>query len=234
MYPLLALLAISSTYAITLTRKYSSSRLPYLLFALLSVAGLYTHYEYVFVLAAQSIYIWLAATLGRRNKFSWSVTQGAVVVAFLPWLVIGFAQRQTSQEIIAWARGPLSPGMMIAEIASRMTRLISVPEAPLGWLSVVVAYGLLVCGLISLRTRRPTLFLLALWIVFPLGGIVMLDYVLGTRAIGIMRYWIIVAPSVYLLIAVGVDNLNNRGAQILLLTHTRWFSIFDCPADRAR
>jgi hypothetical protein len=218
MYPLLALIAISSTYAITLTRKYPSSRLPYILFAVLSVAGLYTHYEYVFLLAAQSIHIWIASTPGRRNKFSWLVTQAAVVAAFLPWLVIGLAQRQSSREIIAWVRGPLSPSIIIAEIASKMTRLISVPEAPVGWLSVFVAYGLFACGLISLRSRRPTLLLLVLWILFPLGGIVLLDYVLGTRAIGIMRYWLIVAPAIYLLMAVGLNNIHNRGAQILLLT----------------
>ena len=218
MYPLLALLAIASTYALTLTRKYSSSRLPYVLFAVLSLAGLYTHYEYVFLFAAQTIYIWIASSLGRQKKFFWLVTEGAIVAAFAPWLLIGLAQSRTSREIIAWARGPLSPQMMIAEIVSKMTRLISVPEAPLGWLSVVAAYGLLVCGLASLRTRRSTLVLLGLWIVFPLAGIVFLDYVLGTRAIGIMRYWIIVAPAVYLLIAVGVDNLKYRAVQIMLIT----------------
>jgi len=45
-----------------------------------------------------------------------------------------------------------------------------------------------------------------------------LDHLLGTRAIGIMRYWIIVAPAIYLLIAVGVQNLNSRAAQMLLIT----------------
>jgi hypothetical protein len=217
MYPLLALIAISSTYAITLARRHSSSRLAYILFAVLSVAGLYTHYEYFFLLAAQTVYIWVASTLGRRNKFSWLLTEAAIAAAFLPWLLIGLAQRQTSNEIIAWARGSLSAGMILAEILSKMTRLISVPEAPLGWLSVVVAYGLLISGLISLRSRRPTLLLLTLWIVLPLTGIVLMDYLLGTRAISIMRYWIIVAPAVYLLIAAGVDNLNHRGAQILLI-----------------
>ncbi len=218
MYPLLALLAIASTYAITLTRKYSSSRLPYILFAVLSVAGLYTHYEYVFFLAAQSIYIWVASPLGRQKKVFWLVTEGAIVAAFAPWLVIGLAQSRTSQEIIAWARGPLSPEMVIAEVASKLTRLMSVPEAPLGWVSVVAAYGLLVWGLISLRTERPKLWLLGLWTVLPIAGILFLDRLLGTRAIGIMRYWIIVAPAVYLLIAVGVQNLNNRAAQVLLVT----------------
>jgi len=147
MYPLLALLAIASTYAITLARKYSSSRLPYVLFAVLSVAGLYTHYEYVFFLAAQNIYIWIASPLGRQKKFSWLVTQVAIVAALAPWVVVGLAQSRTSPEIIAWVRGPLSPQLVIAEIASKLTRLMSVPEAPLGWLSVVAAYAFSVCGL---------------------------------------------------------------------------------------
>ncbi|MEO7970013.1 MAG: glycosyltransferase family 39 protein [bacterium] len=218
MYPLLALLAIASTYAITLARKYSSSRLPYILFAVLSVAGLYTHYEYVFVLAAQSVYIWIASPLGRAKKFYWFVTEGAVVAAFSPWLLIGLAQSRTSQQIIAWARGPLSPEMVIAEIFSKLTRLMSVPEAPLGWVSVVAAYGLVLWGLLSLRFQRATLWLLCLWIVFPIAGILFLDHLLGTRAIGIMRYWIVIAPAVYLLIAVGVQNLNSRTAQLVVVT----------------
>ncbi len=217
MYPLLALLAIASTFAITLARKHSSSRLPYVLFAVLSIAGLYTHYEYVFFFAAQSFYIWVVSPLGRQKKFPWLVTECAIVAAFFPWVLIGIAQSRTSPEIIAWVRGPLSTEMVLTEIVSKLTRLISVPEAPFGWVSVIVAYGLLVLGALSLRFHRSTLWLLCAWIVFPITGVVFLDHLLGTRAIGIMRYWIIIAPAVYLLLAVGVQKINNKLAQIALV-----------------
>jgi hypothetical protein len=107
--------------------------------------------------------------------------------------------------------------MVLTEVASKFTRLISVPEAPLGWVSVIVAYGLLVLGLLSLRFHRPTFWLLCAWIVFPIAGIVFLDQLLGTRAIAIMRYWIIVAPAAYLLLSAGVLNLKRRPAQIALI-----------------
>jgi hypothetical protein len=217
MYPLLALLAIASTYAIALARKHSSSRWPYVLFAVLSIAGLYTHYEYVFFFAAQSFYIWVASPLGREKKWAWLIAQGATLAAFFPWVLIGLAQRRTSPEIIAWVRGPLSAGMVLAEIVSKLTRLISVPEAPLGWVSVIVAYGLLGLGVLSLRYHRQTLCLLGAWIVFPIAGVVFLDHLLGTRAIGIMRYWIIIAPAVYLLLAAGVQKINNKPAQVVLV-----------------
>jgi hypothetical protein len=217
MYPLLALLAIASTWAITLARKRSSSRLPYVLFAVLSIAGLYTHYEYVFFFAAQTFYIWVVSPLGREKKFAWLITQGAIVTAFFPWMLIGIAQSRTSPEIIAWVRGPLTTETVLTEIVSKLTRLISVPEAPFGWVSVIVAYGLLVLGVRSLRFHRSTLWLLGAWIVFPIAGVVFLDHFLGTRAIGIMRYWIIIAPAVYLLLAAGVQSINRKTAQIILV-----------------
>lgn len=217
MYPLLVLIAIASIYAISLASKRPSSRLPYVLFAVLSIAGLYTHYEYVFLFAAQSAYIWLLSPLGRQKKFAWLITQGAIVAAFFPWVLIGFAQSRTSPEVIAWVKGPLSTELALAEITTKLTRLISVPEAPFGWVSVLVAYGLLVLGVVSLRGQRSTLGLLCAWIVFPITGVVFLDYLLGTRAIGIMRYWIIIAPAVYLLIAAGVQHINRKTAQIALI-----------------
>jgi hypothetical protein len=217
MYPLLALLAIASTWAITLARKRSSSRLPYVLFAVLSIAGLYTHYEYVFFFAAQTFCIWVVSPLGRQKKFAWLITQGAIVAAFFPWVLIGIAQSRTSPEIIAWVRGPLTTETVLTEIVSKLTRLISVPEAPFGWVSVIVAYGLLVLGVRSLRFHRSTLWLLGAWIVFPIAGVVFLDHFLGTRAIGIMRYWIIIAPAVYLLLAAGVQSIKRKTAQIVLV-----------------
>lgn len=217
MYPLLALLAISSTYAIALTRKSSTSRLPYLLFAVLSVAGLYTHYEYVFFLAAQTFYIWVATPLGRRKKLAWFVTETAIAVAFFPWLLIGITQSRTSPQIIAWIHGPLSSELVVSEIISKLTRLISVPEAPLGWLSVILAYGLLLLGLSSLRSNRATLGLLAAWIISPIAGVAILDHILGTRGISIMRYWMIIAPAIYILIAAGVQRINHTPVQLALI-----------------
>lgn len=217
MYPLLALLALASNYSIIRSRKHDSSKWPYVAFAVLSTAGLYTHYEYLFFFSAQLFYIWFASSLGKQRKRAWLGTNVLIIASFLPWVLIGLSQRHTSQEIIAWVHGPLSTAQVLTEIFSKTTRLVSVPEAPLGWLSVIVAYGLLLLGLYSLRRQRPTLLLLGAWIIFPLAGVLLLDYLLATRAIGIMRYWIIIAPALYLLIAAGVEKIKTRQIEIALV-----------------
>src|SRR5262249_10582543 len=133
MYSLLVLLAISSTYAIALSKKYSGKRWPYVGYAVLSTAGLYTHYEYFFFFTAQLAFIWIGSRLGRENKKPWALTQALVLAAFAPWLLITVAQKKTSPEIVAWVHGSLGSNLIVTEVVTKVTRLISVPELPLGW-----------------------------------------------------------------------------------------------------
>lgn len=209
MYTLLVLLAVSSTYAILLARKYSSSAWPYLVYALVSVAGLYTHYEYLFFFAAQVAFVWLGTSLGRENRRRWLLSQASVAAAFAPWLLVGMAQQKTSEEVIAWARGSLTAAAVAGEIATKLTRLIAVPEVRGGWLSVVAACALFALGAFGLRRDRPVLWLLGSWIAFPLAGVLAMDVWLGTRAIGVMRYWMIITPALYLLMALGVQRIGK-------------------------
>jgi hypothetical protein len=44
-----------------------------------------------------------------------------------------------------------------------------------------------------------------------------MDQVLGTRAIGITRYWLIVSPPLYLLIAKGMEKIPSRPVRVGLL-----------------
>jgi len=217
MYTLLVLLAVASTYALTLARKQPRAPAPYIIYALTSVAGLYTHYEYVFFLAAQTCFIWLASSLGRQQKQAWLGTQGAVALAFSPWLVIGLTQRRASAEVIAWAHGNLTAATLGTELVSKLTRLIAVPEVSFGWLSVVVAYGLLVAGLLVLRAERGKLLLLCAWLTFPLVGVLLLDRILATRALSIMRYWLLITPALYLLMAAGVKQFKQTAWRIALV-----------------
>jgi len=217
MYSLLVLLAISSTYVIALSKKHSDKRWPYAGYAVLSIAGLYTHYEYFFFFTAQLAYIWIGSRLGRENKKSWALTHALVFAAFAPWLLITVAQKETSPEIVAWVHGSLGGNLILTEVVTKVTRLISVPELPLGWISVVAAFVLLVAGSLSLRTDRPRLFQLWTWIVFPVAGILLMDQMLGTRAIGITRYWLIISPALYLLIGKGMEKIPNRPVRIGLL-----------------
>ena len=217
MYTLLVLLAVASTYALARTRRRPRALAPYVIYALLSVAGLYTHYEYVFFVAAQTFFIWLASPLGRQQKRAWLLTQAAVVLALSPWLVISLTQRRASTEVIAWAHGHLTAATLGTEIISKLTRLISVPEVAFGWLSVLVAYGLLAAGLLALRAERSRLLLLCAWIAFPIAGVLLLDSLLDTRAISITRYWLLVTPALYLLMAAGIGRLKQTWWRLALV-----------------
>src|SRR5678809_288957 len=88
MYPLLMLLLVSSTYLLVLTRKHSRNKWFYVGYVLVSVAGLYTHYEYVFCLAAQVFYIGILTREGRQNWKQWLAAYVAIGLAFLPWVLI--------------------------------------------------------------------------------------------------------------------------------------------------
>ena len=209
MYSLLVLLVTSSAYAIVITGKRPASASVYVLYALTSIAGLYTHYVYVFCFVSQVLFIWIVALLKKENLRPWLITQFSVVVASFPWFVVGLTQKQTSTDVIAWIHGSPPGGSILREIVSRITMLISVPEAPLGWLNVAVAYTLFALGGVFLWHNRSAILLLCLWIVVPIAGIVFMDIFLKTHAISVIRYWMVITPAFYLLIAAGVHKIRK-------------------------
>jgi uncharacterized membrane protein len=214
MYSLLPLLVVSSACVIAWTRKYQDNRWLYFVYFLISITGLYTHYEYFFCFAAQTAYIWLGSSLGRQRRFRWLLTQLMTVAAFLPWALVSLSQKKTSPEIIAWVSGSLTSGDILTEVVTKLARLTSVPELPFGWLSVLLAFCLIVCGAVGLRADRSNLFLVGSSIAFPILGVLLMDLLLGTRSISITRYWVVTAPALYLLMSVGLQMIRNRPLQI--------------------
>src|SRR5215207_4181706 len=108
MYSLLVLLAVSSTYVLVLILRRRPALWMYLLYGVVSAAGLYTHYVYLFCLAAQTLYVW--AHFGKRPEMRvpWLLTQACVGASFAPWLFVSWSQKQTSGEALSWVRGNLS------------------------------------------------------------------------------------------------------------------------------
>lgn len=207
MYPLLVLLVVTSTYAMMLTKKNITAKRSYIFYFIVSVIGIYTHYVYLYCFAFQTAFIWFDPSFGRTRTRQWLITQGGVLVAFLPWLLVSWAQKRTSAQVLAWVHGAPPSGSVLREIITQITRLIAVPEIPLGWLSVILAYGLLVLGIVLLRSDRSTLLLLGLWVFLPITGIVVMDTFLGAHAVSITRYWLVITPALYLLMAVGVKMI---------------------------
>jgi hypothetical protein len=217
MYTLLAVLVVSSTYLLLLALRRPEKKLLYALYAVVSIAGLYTHYEYVFCLAGQTVFVWIFITQARAHWRRWLITQLAIALAFAPWALITLAQKKTSDEVIAWASGALPANLVLNEIVAKLAKFISVGELPFGWISVILGFVLLIIGVLAVFPTRLKLFLLACWIVFPIVGVLVMDSVLGTRGITITRYWMVVAPALYLLIGAGVDRLKLRPVQMILV-----------------
>lgn len=209
MYSLLVLLVTSSTYVLALARKRPADVRRVVLYAALSVAGLYTHYVYFFCFAFQTLFLWAEAFRAneRMPPRRWLVAQACVAASVTPWLLVGLSQRRASPEMLAWARAEPSPGAVIGSITYSLSRVIAVPEVAFGWLTVAAACSLLGIGVVALRARGAVWSLLCLWVAVPVGGVMVLDVALGTKAVGVVRYWMVVTPALYLFIAAGMHRL---------------------------
>lgn len=219
-YPLLMLLVVTATYGLALAQKYPQSIRPRLLFLAASVLGFYTHYVYLFCIVAHALYLWIISPLGKRHRRDWLLVFIGIAAALIPWaLLVGLDQRRTSSDIIAWAHDDSMFGSLTRQLTLTILRLVSVPEAPFGWLTVVAAFGLISLGVILLRSNRLTLWLLCLLVVLPVAGILAMDIFLKTNAIRMVRYWMVITPAFYLLMACGLDRITRlRKASILRVT----------------
>lgn len=203
MYSLLVLLALCSTYLMVRLLKGRAARRRYLLYGLVSLAGLYTHYVYLFCLAFQTLYVWSRFRGRREIRLPWLATQAGVGALFAPWLLVGWSQKQTADEALSWVSGGLAAGELFQVLLSKVAALTSAPEAPLGRLWQLVALILILLGARALVAARSELLLLALWVAVPLAGILLADALGGTKAVTATRYWMVFSPAFYLLMAAG-------------------------------
>lgn len=216
MYPLLILLMVVATYSLALAQKYPNSMKPRLLFLVASACGFHTHYVYLFCITAHALYIWIISPLGKHYRRAWFFNFIGIAATFIPWgLLASLDQQKTSSDIIAWAQDDLIFDSLRQQVFSIILRLVSIPEAPFGWLTVVAAAGFILLGVISLRSNRLTLWLLFLLVALPVVGILAMDFLLHTNAIGMIRYWLIITPAIYLLMACGINWITKRRAPLI-------------------
>ncbi|MFL6333975.1 MAG: glycosyltransferase family 39 protein [Pyrinomonadaceae bacterium] len=207
MYSLLVLLAVASTYLLVLALKRPSAKALYIAYGAVSVAGLYTHYIYLFCFMFQVAYTWSQAGRRKERIVPWLVTQLCVACAFAPWMLVSVAQKQTAAEALLWVSGGLSFREIIQALFQQIALLTSVPDVPFGAAGQWAAVILLLVGLGALLPERRKLLLLGLWVVVPVGGVLAADIFKGTRAVTVTRYWLVVSPALYLLIGVGARQI---------------------------
>lgn len=211
MYSLLVLLVISSTYLVFVARRRQLSTSILFLYSIVSLIGLYTHYVYLFCFAFQALFIWIDALSQKEKRIPWKwlIFQALITTAVLPWLLIALTQKQASPEMLAWARADPTLQSVVTSIGTSLTRVIAIPELKAGWLTAVVAYLLLALGMLRLHSKKNVLLLCGLWVTAIVVGIVFIDLALGTKAIGVTRYWLVITPALYLLMASGLDKLRS-------------------------
>ena len=213
MYSLLILLVVLSTYSLILLVK-RPSRTKYLLYGIISVAGLYTHYVYLFCLASQTLYVYSLFKSRKEIRSPSLVTQLLIGLSFAPWLFICWSQNQTSEEALSWVSGTLTGWEIFLTVIKQVAQLTSVPDAPLGKLSQLAALILIFFGIRSLLSARSVLLLLGLWVVIPVAGILLADALGGKKSITVTRYWVMISPALYLLMSVGAQQLADTFGEV--------------------
>ena len=220
MYMLLAVLTAASMLSLVILVDRSRRSQPaipaYAVLVLLEAAGLYTHYSFVFVVAALNLayLLWLAltwklATPGNtlrpvRRLACWVLSQAIVLLLYLPWLPTAIRQ------VTSWP-SPAGTTPFLQALATTWRWLVFGPTIETGGLttSLLVAALLAIAGFLSLiigwvgagtlRTRWAAA-LLALWLGLPLISM----FALGLYREAYLKFLLVATPAVSLLLACGL------------------------------
>ena len=209
MYMLAAVLAAGAVLAlIRFSRTASWPAL--LLLVALETAGLYTHYAFAFVVLVLNLgyALWLLVQRRQvrlwRRLAIWTLAQVAVVVLYLPWLPTAFRQ------ITTWP-SPSQSTPWPAALAEIWRWLVLGPTVEAGqWAiplliaAILTAWGALALGAGwitgSPRQERWIPGFLALWLGIP----VLLMLVLGLFREAYLKFLLVTAPALSLLLSCGV------------------------------
>ena len=220
MYMLLAVLAAGAMLSLVIlverARRTKPTLLTYVALVLLEAAGLYTHYSFVFVIAALNLaYLlwlalsWRAATRGNtprpvRDLVYWVLSQVVVLLLYLPWLPTAIRQ------VTSWP-SPAGSTPFLQALANTWRWVIFGPTIETGDLNVplLAAALLAISGLLSLaagwvgtgtlRTRWGA-GLLALWLGLPLISM----FALGLYRDAYLKFLLVATPAAGLLLACGL------------------------------
>ena len=220
MYMLLAVLAAGamlSLFVLVDRSRRSEPTLPaYVALVLLEAAGLYTHYSFIFVIAALNLaYLfwlaltWRAATPGKTpgpvsRLAHWLLSQVAILLLYLPWLPTAIRQ------VTSWP-SPAGATPFLAALTNTWRWLLFGPTVEPDNLTVplLAAALLVIAGLVSLAAgwvgkgtlrSRWSAALLALWLGLPLVSM----FALGLYREAYLKFLVVATPAVSLLIACGL------------------------------
>ncbi|OGR65842.1 MAG: hypothetical protein A2X31_00650 [Elusimicrobia bacterium GWB2_63_22] len=212
MYSLFLFLAILANHLFLKLLRGTAAPRHRAAYGVVLLLGLYTHYYFGFVWAAQGLTTLVFVKEGRGRLV---LTQIGAMLVFLPWLAAGIK-----------AVGVVS-GVQSMDWSSPFTFL---GNFLLGWGTVdmliprwLAAAGVLgfcaaAAGLWRLKTRRAELLLALLHIALPLLSVPVLELLTG-NSFSMPRYWLFITPFYYLLLAYAAEGLagwRRSTARILL------------------
>ncbi len=240
MYTLLLFLSTLSVYL--LLRALGSSRRAYwVCYALAAAAGLYVHYSFAYVLAAENAYLafrWLMRPESRRRLFvAWSASQLFVAVVYL------FQVPNIFRQMGVYGNPGMTPPSLqqyVAELAVAfpLGQKIEPSQVPILGLAFVAALllglGAVVANRLRPLTQRDGLFVV-LWLVVPLAAyyLVLLKSPQFTP-----RYILVAVVPFFLLLALLLATLARyakwlsvvSAVALLLVFAGAWQSLYFDPA----
>jgi uncharacterized membrane protein len=138
MYSLLSLLSLTSFYFFILSMKYSAKR-HWIIYFLSSLLLLYTHIHGIFIIGAQTVYVFTILFLDRKNNLltfrSAIIMQALLGLLYLPWIVV--VKYQLIGRMESWIPVPsfLSIGNTFLEFSGSIPLMI--------WFAILILIALL-------------------------------------------------------------------------------------------
>ena len=185
--------------------------------ALVSAAGLLTHYFFAFVWVAVAVWLWLHLDRPGRARLAAAAVLTGVLI--LPWYARVPEGLDLWRVTAGWSNGDLSRGELVRGPLGLIRYMLFWRAEYRGKVEVlaIVLFVLLV-GAMLLRgprrwvTGRPQL--LWLWLVGAAVGPVVFDLLLGTTTSRIGRYGLAGLPAAILLVALGTSALPRSARAV--------------------
>lgn len=215
MYSLLGLLMLSALYVILLWGRQQRDR--YLLaYALLMIAGLYTHY--FAVLCAAAIWLHVLLAKGQNGKSlirsgRWWICNLAIALAFLPWLPTLIEQASDSG-LLAWV-AEMTPMTLPTSVWQAFALGLQVPGAKLAavlfCLLLITAGAFL--GYLDQVPHRPR----SLLVIYCFIPILVLGLISCVKPMFVARYLLFAFLGLPILLAIALTGMRQNWRVPLLV-----------------
>jgi hypothetical protein len=218
MYSLLWLCVLAATWASLVLQERGKGIAIYALWILASVAGLLTHYFFVFPWLAIVAYLSIAP--GKLAKLNLTGCLFLTVILILPWYVKipkSLAAWRITKDWLNWAPAGFDRGVASLQL---VVQPFSGGDNRTSNTAVVILFGLI--GIAMVRRLRIQLFgkhRLLLWLSFAAAcfGPLVFDLVQHTYTVAVPRYAVAALPLAYLLAAIGLACLSRQTRFIMLI-----------------